>query len=100
MQRKKELWAVYLKRFFCLFFHPQTTTLNSTICRVGEFVNVLVNVVPVSQVSVYWRINKTDNWTQAPIECKAVGEIDVYVMAENGISVSSSECFELITGKK
>ena len=73
--------------------------MNSTICRVGEFLNVLVNVVPVSQVSVYWRVNKTENWTQAPIECKAVGEIDVYVMAENGISVSSSECFELITGR-
>lgn len=88
-----------LKPCLNLAFFLQTASLNSSLCRPGEYVDIRVNVTPVSPVSVYWRANKTVNWTRAPILCSAIGQHDIYVMSENGVSVSSSECFEVLTGK-
>ena len=77
----------------------QTTSLNSTICKIGDYVDISVQVIPPQdQVIIFWRLNKTQNWTVSPIECSMPGKKDVYVMAENAISVLTSECFEILSG--
>lgn len=96
-KKTKKCWHFFTRLGNLVFFF-QTFALSSTICRLGEYVNISVDVVPASHVTAYWRFNKTANWTQAPIECTELGKNDLYVMAENGVSVSSSECFDHITG--
>ncbi|KAJ7360535.1 hypothetical protein OS493_015639 [Desmophyllum pertusum] len=64
-----------------------------------EVRNVIQNMtfIPDSRpFTVFWRLNKTTNWTQGPLECKPLGVKDLYVMVENGVSVLSSECFNKI----
>lgn len=73
-----------------------TSSVSSTLCRRGQTLNVSVQVLPETQYTVFWRLNRTMNWTQGPIECKQLGTNDVYVMVENGVSVLSSECFDEI----
>lgn len=69
-----------------------TSFVSSTLCRRGQSLNISVQVLPETQYTVFWRLNRTTNWTQGPIKCKQLGNNDVYVMVENGISVLSSEC--------
>ncbi|XP_022779645.1 uncharacterized protein LOC111321123 [Stylophora pistillata] len=73
-----------------------TTNVSSTLCKIGQKLNISVEVFPDTPVTVYWRWNKTDNWTTGPLECKELGWHDLHVMVENAISVVSSECYNEI----
>ncbi|XP_068694084.1 polycystin-1-like protein 2 [Montipora foliosa] len=75
-----------------------TVSLNSTFCKVGDYLEgITVTVFPVSPLSWYWRTNTTHNWTKSPFKCSEVGENDLFVMAENGISISGNACLQMIT---
>ena len=93
--------SVLSKSELILSFSLQTASLNSTLCRISEHLDLTVTVSPVSPVTGHWRFNKTDNWTKGSVECsKEIGEKQLFVLAENGISVSITECLPKIKGKR